>query len=403
MVRFCPFKGYLPSLSENEDILDRVSPPYDVIEEPELSILRSKPLNVARITLGDIDGDYQKAAKELTDWISKGALVKDEEESYYLYRQSFKIGKARYVRTGLIGLLGLEEYGEGDVVPHEETISNVKEDRLRLLRATDTQAESIFGLVDDWDDLTLEKTQDSSQKLFECEDSSGTLHSISRISGTGLTNEIADMMSDRRVLIADGHHRYETALRYFKEAPEIRSRGWVLATLVSSKDRGVVVFPTHRLLEVPDLEEDRAVQAMRKYCVVEKARNLAGLSSSFKRTMNPSLGVIFKSGSAYKAEMIEWDRSDPMWDIDSFVFQEVMLRRIIYSIAQPDKVKIDYDHDASSVESKIRSGAYDLSVLLRPPKIETIWKLAIAGRRMPKKTTYFWPKIWSGFVFYRMT
>jgi uncharacterized protein (DUF1015 family) len=303
----------------------------------------------------------------------------------------------------LIGLLGLEGYGEGDVIPHEETVPNVKEDRLSLLRTTHTHAESILGLVDEWDELILERAKDSSQMLFKCVDSSGTSHAISRISDLVLTNKITDMLRKRRVLIADGHHRYETALRYFKEAPEIKSRGWVLATLVSSDDPGVVVLPTHRLIKVPDLDEDRTIRKMREYCFVESLRNVETLSRSLRQTKNPSFGVIFGNGSTYKVGLIQRDINDPMWDIDSFVFQEVMLKKIIYSIAQKDRVKIDYDHSTSSVKHKMRSGAYDLSVLLRPPRLETIWQLATEGHLMPIKTTFFWPKVWSGFVYYRMT
>jgi uncharacterized protein (DUF1015 family) len=403
MVRFRPFNAYLPRLKEGDSILDRVSPPFDAIEEPELTRLRNKPYNVTRISLGGLNGNYEKASKELADWILKRILVKDEKESYYLYRQSFTVGEKRCSRTGLIGLLGLEEYGEGRVIPHEETNPKVKEDRLNLLRATSTHTESIFGLIDDWGECAPDTIEKSTQKLFELKDDTDTMHSISRVSDPDVTSDIANTLMKRRLLIADGHHRYETALEYSKETPEIESRRWVLATLVSSNDPGVVVFPTHRLLKVPKMREDHAVETMRSCFLVERIGDFDALEPSLRRTNGPSLGVIFRSGNVYKAELASYDRNDPMWQIDSHVFQEVMLRKVLHSIARPGDLEIEYDHDSSSVSRKMESGAYDMSVFLRPPNLETIWRLAVAGRRMPKKTTYFWPKIWSGFVFHRMT
>ena len=402
MVKFRPFNGLLPSLASNETILDRISPPYDVIEKSELTELQNKPYNVARITLGGVGGSYEKASKELQDWIARRALVRDRNESFYLYIQAFRVGRRRYARTGLIGLLGLEEYGRGEIIPHEETMSKVKEDRLNLLRATSTHTESILGLFQDLGDLTPEVLHRSSQQLFECEDPSGTVHSISRISDSDMIERISETMRNNNVLIADGHHRYETAMRYSREAPEEKGRGWVLATLACSKDPGVLVFPTHRILKAPKVGEKDVIGTMKSRFEMTRVSSAKSLERSLKRTSKPSLGIIFRSGNVFKVELAKYESDDPMWEIDSYVFQEVMLNKILYSLAKPEDVHIDYDHDLSSVERKMDSGAHDIAVLLRSPRLETIWKLATAGRRMPKKTTYFWPKVWSGFVMHRM-
>jgi len=403
MVRFHPFKAYLPNLSREESILDRVSPPYDVIEGQELTRLRGKQYNVTRVTLGGLDGSYENSSRELAEWISKRILIEDGNESFYLYRQSFSIGQERCSRVGLVGLLGLEEYGKGGIIPHEETDPKVKEDRLNLLRATFTHTESIFGLIDDWGDFGPERFEASTQKLFECRDASGTLHSISRVSDQTVTNRIADMMRGKRIVIADGHHRYETALRYSNEAPEIENRRWVLATISSLKDPGVIAFPTHRLLRVQGMKEDRVIEQTRSCFEVEHVDGFETLEQSLRITKGPALGVIFRSGNAYRIVPITYDKNDPMWQIDSFVFQKLMLKKVLFSIAIPDEIEVEYDHDILSVERKMRLGAHDMSVLLRPPDLEFLWKLAVSGRILPKKTTYFWPKIWSGFVFYRMT
>lgn len=402
MVKFRPFNGFLPGLTSNETILDRISPPYDVIEESELTRLQNKPYNVTRITLGGVGGSYEKASKELQDWIARRALVRDRNESYYLYLQAFRVGRRRYTRTGLIGLLGLEDFERGEIIPHEETVSKVKEDRLNLLRATSTHTESILGLSQDLGDLTPEVLHRSGQQLFECEDPSGTVHSISRISDTEMKERISETMRNNKVLIADGHHRYETAMRYLREAPEERGRSWILATIACSKDHGVLVFPTHRILKAPKADEKDVIETMKSHFEMTRVSSAKLLERSLKRTSSPSLGIIFGSGNVFKIELAKYERNDPMWEIDSYVFQEVMLKKILYSLARPEEVHIDYDHDFTSVERKMDSGAYDIAVLLRSPKLETVWKLAAAGRRMPYKTTYFWPKVWSGFVMHRI-
>ncbi|MDD1765737.1 MAG: DUF1015 domain-containing protein [Methanomassiliicoccales archaeon] len=402
MVKFRPFNGFLPSLAGDETILDRISPPYDVIGKSELTKLQNKPYNVARITLGGVGGSYEKASKELQDWIARRALVRDRNESYYLYLQTFRMGRRRYTRTGLIGLLGLEDYERGGIIPHEETMPKVKEDRLDLLRATSTHTESILGLSQDLGDLTPEVLHRSSQQLFECEDPSGIVHSISRISDIDMKERISETMRNNKVLIADGHHRYETAMRYLREAPEERGRSWILATLACSKDPGVLVFPTHRVLKAPKVGEKDVTGAMKSRFKMTRLSTAKSLERSLKRTSKTSLGIIFRSGNVFKVELAKYESDDPMWEIDSYVFQEVMLNKILYSLARPEEVRIDYDHDFSSVERKMDRGAYDMAVLLRSPRLETIWKLAAAGRRMPKKTTYFWPKVWSGFVMHRI-
>ncbi|MDD1768088.1 MAG: hypothetical protein LUQ27_05950, partial [Methanomassiliicoccales archaeon] len=185
-------------------------------------------------------------------------------------------------------------------------------------------------------------------------------------------------------------------------SPEIESRKWVLATISSLKDPGMIAFPTHRLLRIPRMTEGRVVQSIETRFDVERLQGFRAIEHELRMTVGPSLCIAFKSGTAYKATPVTHDKDDAMWQIDSFVFQEQMLKKVLFSIGTPDEIEIEYDHDVRSVESKMRKGKHDMSVLLRPPNLELVWTLAAAGQRLPKKTTYFWPKIWSGFLFYRM-
>ncbi len=400
MVDFRPFRGVLPHLSKNEDIADRVSPPYDIISAEEQAKLQSKPFNIARITLGAVDGRYEEAARALDSWLSSGKLEQDKEECYYLYRQGFKDGERWLTRNGIIGVLRSEGYEAGNIIPHEETFPKVKEDRLNLLRATGTHCESIFGLYDR-SEVDMDAAIREAEKLFECTDLSGTRHQLYRISDRGTVEAIRDMMASKKVLIADGHHRYETSYKYAQENPGDERKGYVLCTMVSSQDTGMFVRPTHRLVRKLRFQESELLESMGKHFSVRQVKDAAAALAIMDAAAAPTFGLLLPSGRSVVAEFTA-PAGDILWEVDTYVCQEVILKGILYAMPQGNELEIEYDHDAASVESKVRSGKGDLAILVRAPTLDQTWKVAQGGRKMPKKTTYFWPKIWSGFVLYRM-
>jgi uncharacterized protein (DUF1015 family) len=400
MVDFRPFRGVLPHLSKGEDIADRVSPPYDIITPEERAKLQSKPYNITKITLGAVDGRYEEAARLLDSWLSSSKLVQDKEDCYYLYRQGFKDGDRWLARTGIIGILRSEGYEAGNVIPHEETFPKVKEDRLNLLRATSAHCESIFGLYDR-SDLDLDAVEKSSTKLYECADASGTRHQLFRVADRAAVDAIRSMMASKKVLIADGHHRYETSHKYALENPGDPGKGYVLCTMVSSQDSGMFVRPTHRLIRNLRVKENELLEAMSKHFSVRQVKDAAAAEAMMGRATAPTFGLLFPGGRVVVAEFSA-PAGDILWSVDTYVCQEVILKGILYAMPKGNELEIEYDHDASSVERKVRSGKGDLAILVRAPTLDMTWKLAQGGRKMPKKTTYFWPKIWSGFVLYRM-
>lgn len=400
MVDFRPFRGVLPHLSKNEDIADRVSPPYDIISAEEQAKLQSKPYNITRITLGAVDGRYDEAARLLDSWLSSGKLAQDKEECYYLYRQGFKDGERWLTRNGIIGVLRSEGYEAGNIIPHEETFPKVKEDRLNLLRATGTHCESIFGLFDR-SEVDLDAATKGAEKLFECTDLSGTRHQLYRVSDRGTVDAIRDMMSSKKVLIADGHHRYETSYKYAQENPGDERKGYVLCTMVSSQDTGMFVRPTHRLVRKLKFQESELLESLGKHFSVRQVKDAAAALEIMNAATAPTFGLLFPSGRSVVAEFTA-PAGDILWEVDTYVCQEVILKGILYAMPKGNELEIEYDHDAASVEAKVRSGEGDLAILVRAPTLDQTWKVAQSGRKMPKKTTYFWPKIWSGFVLYRM-
>jgi uncharacterized protein (DUF1015 family) len=398
MVIFKPFNGLIPSLDPEENISTRISPPYDVIDDHELEELEANPYNVTRITLNPQGGRYLQASKELMEWMSSGKLEKDAEACFYLYRQSFLSDGRRLTRTGLVGALSLEPYDRGMVIPHEETILKVKEDRLRLLEDTETHSESIFGLFHH-SDIPIGELVSSSEKLFETEDHDSVVHSFHRISDPEMVLRIQSMMVSRTVLIADGHHRYETALKYSQENKDEEKKGYVLATLVSSDDEGMTLLPTHRLLSDLGIDEDELLERMRDHLIVESMDEFSSLRSRVAGKEHMGFGLITRSGSMYYAFLEDLPGNSILWAIDAYACQEIIFKKVL-----GDKIfNIEYEESCEEARNKVMKGKDDLAILLGSPRLDEIWKVAGEGIKMPKKSTFFYPKIWSGFVYYSMS
>ncbi|MDR0198525.1 MAG: DUF1015 domain-containing protein [Methanomassiliicoccaceae archaeon] len=394
MVIFLPFSGYRPSLKDGEDIGDRISPPYDVIDDERLKQLQSKARNVTRLTLSPNDGRYTDSRKELDAWVADGSLVRDEE-SFYLYKQKFKTRGRTVTRTGIVGILGTEPYENGNVIPHEETYPSVKQDRLNLLRDMEAHLESIFGIFEGFSKGLNDTIRATAKKMYSYTDGNGVEHSYSKISDKEVTDAIAKELKGQKMLIADGHHRYETALNYSLENPGDKKKGFVLATLVSSKDPGLVIWPTHRLLTSPSVTEDDAVASIGNVMRIEDA---ASADDMYAKLPEWRMGLIFRSGKCYLAS--NDSGGDPLRSLDTYAAQELIIKRV-YGY-DDGKVKVSYDAEFDSVVRKMNDGRYDVAIILNDPSLKTIWDLSAIGKRMPKKTTFFYPKIWSGFVFYKM-
>ncbi len=393
MVEFLPFEGLRPNLRAGEHMGDRISPPYDVIGPEYLKELQSKPRNITRLTLSpDADKRYHGARKELDEWISDGSL-KQDTPSFYVYEQTFDDHGATKVRRGLVGILKAEGYDAGNVIPHEETFSKVKADRLNLLRDMEAHLESIFGIFTGLTPELSRRIRDNEKLVCRHVDQDGVEHRYYRLSDPEITAAITSELKDQKMLIADGHHRYETACNYALENPDDPKKQYVLATLVPADDSGLVIWPTHRLVKSGNISEKNAakgVEAALKTQEVPREELLAKLPEHM-------MGIVFKSGRCLLADA---EGGEGLMALDTYVAQQKILRGIYKS--DEGKAQVDYDAEADDVLAKMDAREYDMAILLNEPKLQTIWDLAMDGKRMPKKTTFFFPKIWSGFVVYRM-
>ena len=394
MVTFLPFPGYRPALKNGEKIEGRISPPYDVIGKEYLRILQEHENNVTNLTLKpDIDRRYNGSRKELERMLSDGSLRQDPD-SFYLYEQIFDDHGVMKTRKGYVGILKTESYEEGNVIPHEETFSKVKEDRLNLLRDMETHLESIFGIFDGLSPDLNRKVYDTAKLIYRYMDGNGVDHRFHIIDDADIQTRITSELKDKKMLIADGHHRYETALNYSLENPGDKKKGYVLATLVAADDGGLVVWPTHRLVNSSAVSAEDAEKAMFKKMRMEEASE-DRMVSELKDWM---MGLMFKDGKRFLARFE--GGSDELWKLDTYVVQEIILKEI-YGYDE-GRSAVDYEAEFSSVKKMMAEGKYDLAIVLNDPDLGTIWDLSMKGTRTPKKTTFFFPKIWSGFVFYKM-
>jgi uncharacterized protein (DUF1015 family) len=400
MVTFLPFRGYTPPAGA--DIAQRVAPPYDVINEQEKQRLQSLPGNITRITLGAKDGSYQVARKELDDWIEKGMLVQSSKDSFYLYRQTFVYEGKERTRTGIMGRLLIEPYEQGNILPHEETFSKVKADRLNLLEATESHLESIFGIYEDMDRTIASALKKNSREMFHFKDNQDVTHSFLELKDEKTVDSVISMLKKKKMLIADGHHRYETSMRYSQDHPDDEMKQYVVATLVASDDAGLIVEPTHRILSLPDTSTEQLLSLVAKDFGLWEMQSLDQLVKMLASSKRVALGLATPDGRLFVAEHLGKPDQNPLSKVDAFVCEKVLLQHTLKDLVDAN-TSIEYDHEAHSVLEKMKTGKYSMAVILSPPDLGLIWTVAKAGKKMPKKSTFFFPKIWSGFVIYRMT
>ena len=329
-------------------LADVVAPPYDVIsDEQRAEYLARSPYNVVHLTLPDSE---QQAARDLADWRASGVLVEEEEPSYWWLRQDY-VGPdgVQREREGFVAALRVEPYENRVILPHERTHAGPKEGRLRLLEATRTQLEPIFLL---WDGTIALDGLDRPDLVAEEGGVTARLWRLGAEFGDVLTEEIADA----QLLIADGHHRYETALAFHRQEGTEES-AWLMVVVVPTGQEGLTIFPTHR--------------------VAQSAGGASGTPIDPPGDDLPGL-VLYRRG---RYELLEGDGLDP----------EVVDR------LAPTGVR--YTPNASEAVAAVDRGEAEAAFLLRPTRIEDVWEIARRGEVMPQKSTFFYPKLTSGLLF----
>ena len=381
---------------ESIDLDDVTAPPYDVIDDEERAALAARsPYNAVHLELPiDDDGSdrYQVAARLLSTWIDEGVLVADESPSFYLYRMGFtdEHGRARQT-SGVIGALELSAPAEGEVLPHEETTARAKSDRLALLEATSCNLSPIWCLSPAEGLARL--AEPTGPPLARCTDSTGTHHRLWQVSAPGLIEAISSLVASAPVIIADGHHRYQTALTLRQQRHRAGSapggHDLVMALVVELTESELAVRAIHRLLTglPPDVDVISAWQPLfRTDRVTGDPAELLGLL-----VPAAALGLVLPDGSSWLLCPRPGTFPDDLPDLDAARLEHA--RRLL----PPHEVT--YHHDAAAALAGVGSGGGAVAALLRPPTVAQIAATAERRERMPAKTTYFHPKPRTGMVF----
>lgn len=423
-----PLHGLRYQTDRVRDLAQVVTPPFDVIDtDAQRRYYERNPYNVIRLELGEqyptdtmLNTVYTRAATMLSEWRLNGVLRQESALCYYLYQQNFTHGETAYRRTGLLARVRLESWDAGVVLPHEQIRKKDKEDRLELLRACSTNFSPIMCLYDDPDglihSLLAPHAKRSEVELF---DEAGGEHRLEPIIDPPSIARIQDFFTGRQLYIADGHHRYTTALQYRDEIQKQHGQldpmdgaNFVLMALISIDDPGMLVLPTHRILfDLPQHSlASLTPQQLASFFTVRSIESTASQTSVLERleqASRPSFvlkmaeQILLLAPNERGLQLMKQSGHSKAWNtLDVAVVQHLLLRTLLgitdEDIAAGNYVR--YSHDTQQTLQTLASGEAQAVLLLNGLPFEQVRDVALAGDRMPQKSTYLYPKLITGLV-----
>nr|HET6904744.1 DUF1015 domain-containing protein [Ktedonobacteraceae bacterium] len=412
------------------DLAEVVTPPYDVIsKEAQAKYYARNPYNVIRLELGEeqvgdntLNNRYTRAAAALAEWRLQGVLRQDALPGYYLYQQVFSQNGQQYTRTSLLARVRLEPWSSKVVLPHEHTMSKPKDDRLKLLRACATNLSPIMSLYDDPQGRIRRLLGAYADKAeVQITDEVGEGHRLQHITDPAQIDLIQNFFAERQLYIADGHHRYETALNYREEIREQRRQlhvddavQFVLMALVDVDDPGLLVLPTHRLLSGLPTTALRALsteQLARYFTVSELGSGTTSdaLLAQMAQAGTTEAALVLSTGEQNwllrlneqgRRRMAESGHSAAWNELDVAVAHTLILEALL-GIQTEDVTAgsyLRYTRDAQQAVQAVQTGEAQAALLLNATRVRQIRDVSQADDRMPQKSTYFYPKLITGLV-----
>lgn len=404
MADVVPFHGLRFDESKAGPLGDLISPPYDVISDPQREALYARSeYNVVRLEEGReepsdsaANNKYTRAKAALEDWIGKGVLKVDPSPAFYLYDHYFIADGERVRRRGFLGALRLYQEGRGIVRPHERTFPKAKTDRLKLLRATRTNTSPVFGLFADAKGAVASALEAwmvrGPARLVADARVGDERHLIWALDDRPVSEKLTAALKDQRVYIADGHHRYETGLAYLKEEIEAAkidfdedSTHYTLAYLCALDDPGLRIFGTHRLVKGADAAIDEILPRNFDAAVIDRGA-LGDTKPGIVLVRNGAFTALTPKPGLDLSAMPESWRTLPVAQAEELLIEP----------ARKLGAEVTYEHDMDEAIAAARDGV--TTVLLRAVAAETLKKVADSWERLPQKTTYFYPKVPAGLV-----
>jgi uncharacterized protein (DUF1015 family) len=409
LARITPFQPYRYTPKAG-NLADLVTQPYDKISPAmRARYLSLSPYNLVRVILGEsrpedseAENVYTRAAAFLRDWIADGILAQDAEPGVFPYFQEFTVPDTgeRLVRKGFIALGALEEYSAGIVHRHEQTLSGPKKDRTQLLRATHAHFGQIFMLYPDRSGA-IDSLLDEAAKnppLAHVTDEYGVVHRFWKIVDA---SAIQQLMANKKLLIADGHHRYETALGMYKENPGMPGADRVMMTFVNMHSPGLKILATHRLVNGIPVQNlpDGFLRAAAAYFEIDEIDATATLQASWAD--RPDRTVI---GAAIGNRLFRLEQRTARGGLDVQILHETLLAKVlgISEEAVRDEKHLSYIRGIDQAVAEARKGAAQIAFLLKPTEIEQVASTSFGGGVMPQKSTDFYPKLLTGLAIYKL-
>jgi uncharacterized protein (DUF1015 family) len=429
MARIYPFRAFRYNQKKVPDIGAVFAEPYDKIT-PELqeNYYRRNPYNIVRFSKGKTTprdnaqhNQYTRARDFLDKCIAEGILVRDEREALYIYDEEYPLpGAPARTRHGFIALGQLEEFGKGGVMPHERTLAGPKADRLNLMRATAAQSGLIFMLYSDPDNevTTVLSRETRRPPDIEASDDNGVIHRVWVVTDRSIQQKVMALMEDKTLFIADGHHRYETALNYRREMMEKGVRCLPgnetydnhLMAFVSMHDRGLTILPTHRLLfNLTPAQIASSPKELAKFFKTERCVDLAdllrrmetqnGADHHFGLYIGGTFTLLTLKNETDVARLMRPDASADWKRLDVSIIHAILEQLLgIDKKKLEEETNVAYERYTDLAVKMVDAGRYQTAIFLNPTKAWQVAKIAENGERMPQKSTDFYPKLYTGLV-----
>jgi uncharacterized protein (DUF1015 family) len=437
MAEVVPFQGVRYNSELISEMAAVVAPPYDVITpEEQEALYRRDPHNIIRLILGkhhpgdNADNNvHTRAGQYFREWMANNILVSDPAPCFYLTSISFSCKGADHTRYGLIGRVRLEPFEKGIVLPHERTFSKVKSERLMLMKACHANLSPVFGLYTGEGDLVdrFNEIADSQHPAMDLTDDKGHRHKLWCLGQSRIVNELVSYFESKKIYIADGHHRYETALNYrnwvMAQQPDLPSDhpvNFIMMSLSSMADPGLIILPAHRLLkgvsdeeaagftqkaaeffDITDIPADGsgqgAVDPFGRLLESKANQHAIGVCS-----LNPSLLQIMTLKKGVMERLFKDTIPAALRDLDVTILTHIIMMELMGFDQQrlDDETKIGYRTTIRDAVQAVHEGAARMAFILNPTKIEQVLRVSENGLIMPRKSTYFYPKVLSGLVYH---
>ncbi len=425
---FQPFKAWRYD-PERVNMSAVLAPPYDVISsEKQQKLYERSSFNSIRLILNKKDpadteqsNSYTRARDTFREWQEKGVLIQEAQPCLYVYRQTFKDPATGAIknRSALLGRVRLEPFEKGIIVPHEKTLSGPKVDRMHLLKTVQTNFSPVFGLYEDKSSKIRSIIQDpmNSRTIFTAEDDDKITHTLWAIEDPDILGKLQKALKTKKVYIADGHHRYETALEYARQQREARKSSdmvvfpfdYMYMALVSFEDPGFIVLPTHRIVTKIGMSGGEIIRRLEEYFKVEEVSlaKLKAMTASYDNS-GKTFGLVVEEGS-FLLTMIDKEKSkarmvsgkpEVWYDLNVNVLGHLILAELLGLKEDRWESVLKFEHTVDGAVAPVQKGEATAVFLLQPPKVEMLEKMGSVGERMPQKSTYFYPKLATGLVFH---